>query len=125
MDAVSLYFAFRIIRYRYFNFFKNDSVGRFHDRLIYKGKKQYLEEAIENVLKELAEVISKSGLRQLHTAETEKYAHVTFFLNGGIDEPYENETRVLIPSPDVKTYDEKPQMSANEVGEVVRQGSKG
>jgi 2,3-bisphosphoglycerate-independent phosphoglycerate mutase len=67
----------------------------------------------------LAEVISKSGLRQLHTAETEKYAHVTFFLNGGIDEPYKNETRVLIPSPDVKTYDEKPQMSANEVGNAV------
>ncbi len=67
----------------------------------------------------LAEVISKRGLRQLHTAETEKYAHVTFFLNGGIDEPYENETRVLIPSPDVKTYDEKPEMSAEAVGKAV------
>jgi 2,3-bisphosphoglycerate-independent phosphoglycerate mutase len=67
----------------------------------------------------LSEVISKAGLRQLHTAETEKYAHVTFFFNGGIDEPYENETRVLIPSPNVKTYDEKPQMSAAEVGDVV------
>ena len=67
----------------------------------------------------LAEVISKNGLKQLHTAETEKYAHVTFFLNGGIDEPYENETRVLIPSPNVKTYDMKPEMSANEVGEAV------
>jgi 2,3-bisphosphoglycerate-independent phosphoglycerate mutase len=67
----------------------------------------------------LAEVISKAGLRQLHTAETEKYAHVTFFLNGGLDEPYENETRVLIPSPDVKTYDEKPEMSAPAVGEAV------
>ncbi|MEA1956206.1 MAG: 2,3-bisphosphoglycerate-independent phosphoglycerate mutase [Campylobacterota bacterium] len=67
----------------------------------------------------LAEIISRSGLRQLHTAETEKYAHVTFFLNGGIDEPYENETRVLIPSPDVKTYDEKPEMSALEVCDAV------
>lgn len=67
----------------------------------------------------LSEVISASGLRQLHTAETEKYAHVTFFFNGGIDEPYANETRILIPSPDVKTYDEKPQMSAPEVGKVV------
>lgn len=67
----------------------------------------------------LAEVISSKGLRQLHTAETEKYAHVTFFLNGGIDEPYENETRVLIPSPDVKTYDMQPEMSADEVGEAV------
>lgn len=67
----------------------------------------------------LAEVISKNGLRQLHTAETEKYAHVTFFLNGGIDEPYENESRVLIPSPDVKTYDMQPEMSASFVGEAV------
>ncbi len=68
----------------------------------------------------LAEVVSNAGLRQMHTAETEKYAHVTFFLNGGIDEPYLNETRVLIPSPDVKTYDMKPEMSAPEVGEAVR-----
>jgi 2,3-bisphosphoglycerate-independent phosphoglycerate mutase len=68
----------------------------------------------------LAEVISKAGLNQLHTAETEKYAHVTFFLNGGVDEPFLNETRVLIPSPNVKTYDEKPEMSAPEVGEAVR-----
>jgi len=67
----------------------------------------------------LAEVIAKNGLRQLHTAETEKYAHVTFFLNGGIDEPYENESRVLIPSPDVKTYDMQPEMSAALVGEAV------
>jgi 2,3-bisphosphoglycerate-independent phosphoglycerate mutase len=67
----------------------------------------------------LAEVISNAGLRQLHTAETEKYAHVTFFFNGGIEEPYENETRVLIPSPQVKTYDMQPQMSASEVGDVV------
>jgi len=67
----------------------------------------------------LAEVISRAGLRQLHTAETEKYAHVTFFFNGGIEEPYENETRVLIPSPQVKTYDMQPQMSAPEVGDAV------
>jgi 2,3-bisphosphoglycerate-independent phosphoglycerate mutase len=67
----------------------------------------------------LAEVISHAGLRQFHTAETEKYAHVTFFLNGGIDEPYENETRVLIPSPNVKTYDQKPEMSSVEVGDAV------
>ena len=67
----------------------------------------------------LAEVISNADLRQLHTAETEKYAHVTFFLNGGIDEPYTNETRVLIPSPDVKTYDMKPEMSAEDVGSAV------
>jgi len=68
----------------------------------------------------LAEVISAAGLRQLHTAETEKYAHVTFFMNGGIEEPYVGESRVLIPSPDVKTYDMKPEMSAPEVGDAVR-----
>jgi 2,3-bisphosphoglycerate-independent phosphoglycerate mutase len=68
----------------------------------------------------LAEVISTAGLRQLHTAETEKYAHVTFFMNGGIEEPYIGESRVLIPSPDVKTYDMQPQMSAVEVGDAVR-----
>ncbi len=68
----------------------------------------------------LAEVISSAGLSQLHTSETEKYAHVTFFLNGGIEEPYENETRVLVPSPNVKTYDQKPEMSAFEVGEKVQ-----
>ena len=68
----------------------------------------------------MAEVISRAGLRQLHTAETEKYAHVTFFLNGGIEEPMIGESRVLIPSPDVKTYDMKPEMSAPEVGQAVR-----
>lgn len=68
----------------------------------------------------LAEVISEAGLRQLHTAETEKYAHVTFFLNGGVEEPVVGESRVLIPSPDVKTYDMKPEMSAPQVGEAVR-----
>ena len=67
----------------------------------------------------LAQVVSNAGLKQLHTAETEKYAHVTFFLNGGIDEPYANETRVLIPSPNVKTYDMKPEMSAAAVGDAV------
>lgn len=68
----------------------------------------------------LAEVISDAGLSQLHTSETEKYAHVTFFFNGGVEEPFKNETRVLTPSPDVKTYDLKPEMSASEVGDNVR-----
>ncbi len=67
----------------------------------------------------LAETIAAADLSQLHTAETEKYAHVTFFLNGGVETPYANETRVLIPSPKVKTYDEKPDMSANEVSAAV------
>lgn len=70
----------------------------------------------------LAEVVSNAKLSQLHTAETEKYAHVTFFLNGGVEEPMIGESRVLIPSPNVKTYDMKPEMSAKEVGEAVRNG---
>ncbi|MBD3841426.1 MAG: 2,3-bisphosphoglycerate-independent phosphoglycerate mutase [Campylobacterales bacterium] len=72
----------------------------------------------------LSEVISRQGLKQLHTAETEKYAHVTFFFNGGIEQPFENEDRVLIPSPKVATYDLQPQMSAPEVGDEVRKGIK-
>jgi 2,3-bisphosphoglycerate-independent phosphoglycerate mutase len=68
----------------------------------------------------LAEVISANGLRQMHTVETEKYAHVTFFMNGGVEEPMIGESRVLIPSPSVKTYDMQPEMSAPQVGEAVR-----
>ncbi|NPA73236.1 MAG: 2,3-bisphosphoglycerate-independent phosphoglycerate mutase [Epsilonproteobacteria bacterium] len=67
----------------------------------------------------LGEVISNAGLDQFHTAETEKYAHVTFFFNGGVEEPLQNETRVLIPSPKVATYDLQPQMSAKKVAEAV------
>ena len=63
----------------------------------------------------LAEVIANSGGRQLHVAETEKYAHVTYFFNGGREEEWPGEKRILVPSPrDVATYDEKPQMSAQE-----------
>lgn len=69
----------------------------------------------ENVTNTLAEIISKNNLRQAHIAETEKYAHVTFFFNGGKEEMLENEERFLIPSPKVKTYDLKPEMSAREV----------
>lgn len=67
----------------------------------------------------LGEVISKAGLKQLRIAETEKYAHVTFFFNGGVEETYPNEDRILIPSPKVATYDLKPEMSACEVTEEV------
>jgi 2,3-bisphosphoglycerate-independent phosphoglycerate mutase len=67
----------------------------------------------------LSETVSKLGLNQFHTAETEKYAHVTFFLNGGVEEPFLNETRVLIDSPKVKTYDMKPSMSAEAVTDAV------
>lgn len=63
----------------------------------------------------LADVIAEQGLRQLHIAETEKYAHVTFFFNGGAETPKKGETRVLVPSPKISTYDLKPEMSAPEV----------
>ncbi|MBF0898180.1 MAG: phosphoglycerate mutase (2,3-diphosphoglycerate-independent), partial [Campylobacter concisus] len=76
----------------------------------------------EKIKNTLSEVIAAAGLRQLHTAETEKYAHVTFFFNGGVEELASNETRVLIPSPKVKTYDEKPEMSAAEVCKAVLKG---
>jgi 2,3-bisphosphoglycerate-independent phosphoglycerate mutase len=70
----------------------------------------------------LTEVISKANLTQLHTAETEKYAHVTFFFNGGIEDKFQGETRVLIPSPNVPTYDLQPEMSAPQVCDVVLNG---
>ncbi len=70
----------------------------------------------------LAEVVSNEKLSQLHTAETEKYAHVTFFLNGGVEEPMIGESRVLIPSPKVKSYATQPEMSAAKVGDAVRVG---
>ncbi len=63
----------------------------------------------------LADAVSEAGLRQLHIAETEKYAHVTFFLNGGAEAPKEGEERILVPSPKVATYDMQPEMSAPEV----------
>lgn len=67
----------------------------------------------------LPDVISQARLSQFHTAETEKYAHVTFFFNGGLEEPKVGETRLLIPSPKVRTYDLQPQMSAPLVGDAV------
>lgn len=67
----------------------------------------------------LGEYLANLGKTQLRIAETEKYAHVTFFFNGGIEEAYKNEDRVLIPSPKVATYDLKPEMSAYEVTEEV------
>lgn len=69
----------------------------------------------ENVYNTLGEYLSKSHKTQLHIAETEKYAHVTFFFNGGRETPFEGEDRILVPSPKVATYDLKPEMSAYEV----------
>lgn len=76
--------------------------------------------ASESYPKILGEVVASAGLHQLRIAETEKYAHVTFFFNGGIETPFSNEDRALIPSPkDVATYDLKPAMSAPEVTDEV------
>jgi 2,3-bisphosphoglycerate-independent phosphoglycerate mutase len=82
-------------------------------------EEQHVEEA-------MAEVLAEHGVRQLHVAETEKYAHVTYFFNGGREDEWRGETRILVPSPrDVPSYDQKPEMSAHEVtrrfcGEVGR-----
>lgn len=67
----------------------------------------------------LGEVISKKGLKQLRVAETEKYAHVTYFFNGGREEVFDGEDRILIPSPSVSTYDLMPEMSASQVTEAI------
>lgn len=73
----------------------------------------------EELTNTFGEYISKKGYKQLRIAETEKYAHVTFFFNGGKEEKYEGEDRILIPSPKVPTYDMKPEMSAYEVTDEV------
>ena len=73
----------------------------------------------ENVQNTLGEYLSNNGKSQLHIAETEKYAHVTFFFNGGRETPYQGEERILINSPKVATYDLKPEMSAYEVKDAL------
>ena len=72
----------------------------------------YPPQAIDNPI---ARIIEQRGLSQLHAAETEKYAHVTFFFNGGREEPFKNEDRILVPSPPVPSYDQKPEMSVYEL----------
>ena len=76
----------------------------------------YPPQSIRNTL---GETIEKLGLTQLRIAETEKYAHVTFFFNGGVEEPYKGEERILVPSPKVATYDLQPEMSAITVTDKV------
>src|SRR5438094_5989415 len=73
----------------------------------------------QELRKILAEVMSAAGKKQLRIAETEKYAHVTYFFNGGIEKPFPGEDRRLMPSPKVATYDLKPEMSAVEVTEEL------
>ena len=81
--------------------------------------------APEDVRETLGEVVSRQGLKQLRIAETEKYAHVTFFLNGGREQVFGGEDRILVPSPKVATYDRKPEMSAYEVTEKLEEAIAG
>ena len=69
----------------------------------------------EEISNTFGEFLAKNGKKQARIAETEKYAHVTFFFNGGVEEPNEGEDRILVKSPKVATYDLKPEMSAYEV----------
>ena len=87
-----------------------------YDKTIENVHVAYKPEKYKNTL---GEYVSSIGMKQLRIAETEKYAHVTFFFNGGVEEPNNNEDRVLIPSPKVATYDMKPEMSAFEVKDEV------
>ena len=106
-----------------FNGFERDEIA---DNVCYTTMTQYDEtfpfpvafepQKLTNIL---GDVLDKNGIKQFRTAETEKYAHVTFFFNGGIEEPNELETRVLVNSPKVPTYDMQPEMSAPEVCEKV------
>ena len=73
----------------------------------------------EDVRHTLAEEVSAAGLRQFHVAETEKYAHVTYFINGGRETAFDGEERLLVPSPRVATYDTVPEMSAAGVTDAV------
>ena len=87
-----------------------------YDATIPNVKVAFKPEKLKNTF---GEYISNKGLTQLRIAETEKYAHVTFFFNGGREKPYKGEDRILIPSPKVETYDMKPEMSANEICDNV------
>lgn len=83
-----------------------------YDKTLKNVSVAYMPQVLSNIL---GEIVSNHGLKQLRIAETEKYAHVTFFFNGGVEIPYEGEDRILVPSPKVATYDLKPEMSAFEV----------
>ena len=130
-DSV-IYFNFRPDRARELTkAFKLDEFDGFerntYNDLFFVTMTQY-DETIKNVhvaykpqtlVNTFGEYISNKGYTQLRIAETEKYAHVTFFFNGGKEEPYEGEQRILIPSPKVATYDVKPEMSAYEVTDSI------
>ena len=104
-----------------FSSFKRERTIDFSQKIGMKGYSAKLTEALDvlfppvSVSMSLGEVLSKNKYRQLRIAETEKYAHVTFFFNGGLEDEFPKETRILVPSPKVKTYDLKPEMAAKEI----------
>ena len=98
------------------NFYNPISMVEYSKRLKKKIKPIFENIEIKNTL---GEVVSSKGLNQLRVAETEKYAHVTYFFNGGVEESFLGEDRILVPSPRVRTYDLKPEMSAFEVRDHV------
>lgn len=110
--------------------FRTDRARQISEMFLKNGKAEYFgftryEEGVpcifspRKVKNTIGEYLSKCGLTQLRIAETEKYAHVTFFLNAGAEKPFENESRTIINSPKVKTYDLAPEMSAEEVTNSV------
>ena len=133
-DAV-IFFNYRAERARQLTqSFTDKNFNKFPRRKVaknlYFATFAFLEEYIENpeiktvfhlhlINNPLAKVISDAGLKQFHIAETEKYAHVTFFFNGSNENPFPGETRVLVQSPRVATFDLKPEMSAREVTSKV------
>ncbi|MDR1495038.1 MAG: 2,3-bisphosphoglycerate-independent phosphoglycerate mutase [Rickettsiales bacterium] len=108
-----------------FNFFRREKAIKFSSMAQFTEysatHSSYLETVFPTtrLYEPLGEIISKNGLKQLRIAETEKYAHVTFFFNGGVEKEFEGEDRILIKSPAVATYDLKPEMSCAEVGEKL------
>ncbi|MBI4272263.1 2,3-bisphosphoglycerate-independent phosphoglycerate mutase [Candidatus Uhrbacteria bacterium] len=116
--------------------FANESFDKFNRNPVHKIKIASMTEydktfgidiAFEQqtIAHSLAELLCEQNKKQLHIAETEKYAHITYFLNGGREEPYAGEKRIMIPSPSVESYDKKPQMSAREITEQVIQSVNG
>ncbi len=108
-----------------FNLFNRKQIVKFGPTLAMNDYAEDLSPLIPSIFtktkveKSLGEIIADYGLKQMRVAETEKYAHVTFFLNGGREKPLEGEERVMIPSPNVATYDLQPEMSAQKVTETV------
>jgi 2,3-bisphosphoglycerate-independent phosphoglycerate mutase len=108
-----------------FNEFERNTIIKFSAKVQFteysKEHNEYMTTMFptEEIKKSLGEVISKKGLKQLRIAETEKYAHVTFFFNGGLEKEFEGEERILVNSPKVATYDLKPEMSCREVNQKL------